>query len=159
MQPDPEHCRYLDQECPLTLAEGLEEFAAANPGLIPSDESTELGRLTRAHDACHVLFGLTTAVEDEALADTWTLAASTVTLREYMQYLKHEEFTDLIKQIGAWPMIRGSVRAIPRALKIFGRSRRMKERWPFFGYRDYLDTPLAEIRRRFGIELLPRPTH
>lgn len=146
--------RYLERECSLTLAEGLAEFSSAQAGLIVADESTELGRLTRAHDCCHVLFGLTTAIEDEALADTWTLFGSTVTLREYSHYLQQDEFTKLFKEIGVWNMIRGTLRSLPDVVRVIRRSRRMTTKWPFFDYPRYLDTPIVELRRRFGIDVL-----
>lgn len=154
------HLRYLDPDCPLTLAEGLREFVSSQEGLITADDSTELGRLTKAHDCCHVLFGLTTKIEDEALADTWTLCGSTVTIREYSQYLKQDEFTKLIKDIGAWNIVVGSLRSLPDIVRVIWRSRKMTEKWPFFDYPRFLDTPIVELRRRFGIDVLdrsPRP--
>ncbi len=151
-----ENLRYLDPQCTLTLAEGLAEFESAQEGLIPIDEASEVGRLTKAHDCCHVLFGLTTEIEDEVLADTWTIFGSTVTLREYMRFLQHDEYKELVKDIGAWAMIRGSARSLPDVVRVIRRSRRMREKWPFFEYARFLDTPLVELRRRFGIELVQR---
>ena len=112
MMPAPAHAhlRYLEREGPLTLAEGLAEFEASQEGLITGDDSTELGRLTRAHDCCHVLFGLTTAIEDEALADTWTLFGSTVTLREYSRYLQQDEFKQLLALYSARRLQRAAAR-------------------------------------------------
>lgn len=142
--------RYLESDCPLTLGEGLAEFAASNPGLIPAADP-RLRELVRAHDSCHVLFGLTTSVEDEAVADTWTMFGSTVTLRQYLEYLKHPEFTGVFKEIGWWTTLRRSVRALPRALRAIAAARRMTARWPFFDYARFLDTPIAELRRRFNV--------
>lgn len=142
--------RYLDPDCPLTLAEGMAEFAASNPGLIP-DEDPQIRELVRAHDACHVLFGLTTSVEDEALADTWTVFGTDVTLKQYSAYLEHEQFTALFRQIGLRAMLTGTLRAVPRALRAIGRARAMREKWPFFAYARHLDTPIAALRDRYGV--------
>ncbi len=143
--------RYLDPDCPLTLGEGLAEFTASNPGLIPDDDPA-IRELVRAHDACHVLFGLTTSIEDEALADTWTVFGTSVTLRQYSEYLKHEQFSGLIKEIGWRRMLTGSLRAIPRALRAIRRARKMPEKWPFYDYARFLDTPIAALRQRFGVQ-------
>ncbi len=143
--------RYLDPDSPLTLGEGLAEFCAANPGLIPADDP-QIRELVRAHDACHVLFALTTSLEDEALADTWTLFGSSVTLKQYSAYLKHDQFTALFREIGAWKLLTGTLRAVPRVLRAIRRARRMPEKWPFFDYARFLDTPLAALRRRFGVQ-------
>lgn len=145
--------KYLDPECPLTLGEGLAEFAAANPGLIIGDDP-ELRELVRAHDSCHVLFGLGTTLEEEALADTWTLFGSDVTLKQYAAYLKRPEFTDLFKDTGWWPLIAATVRALPRAFRAIRRARRMPQKWPFFGYARFLDVPVVTLRQRFGVQPL-----
>lgn len=145
--------RYLDPDCPLTLEQGLAEFAASQPGLIPATDP-RLRELVRAHDSCHVLFGLTTSIEDEALADTWTIFGSDVPLRQYMDYLKHPEFFAPLKDLGWWTTIRRSLRAVPRALRALRRARAMTAKWPFFGYAQHLDTPIAELRRRYGVRLV-----
>lgn len=141
---------YVTADCPLTLAEGIEEFAAANPGLLPPGDG-ELREFIRAHDACHVLFGLTTTIEDEAVADTWTIFGSTVTLRRYTSYLKHPEILGLVKQAGLWHMTIGTLRALPRVLRAIRRARRMSAPWPFFDYASFLDVPIAALRRRFNV--------
>ena len=143
--------RYLDPESPLTLGEGLAEFCAVNPGLIPADDP-QIRELVRAHDACHVLFALTTSLEDEALADTWTLFGSSVTLKQYSAYLKHDQFTALFREIGAWKLLTGTLRAVPRVLRAIRRARRMPEKWPFFDYARFLNTPIAALRQRFGVQ-------
>lgn len=141
---------YLAVDCSLTLAEGLAEFAAADPGLLPPGDG-ELREFIRAHDACHVLFGLGTSVEDEAVADTWTIFGSDIGLRRYASYLKHPEIAGLINQIGGWRMTVGSARALPRVLRAIARARRMRAPWPFFAYAQALDVPIAALRRRYGV--------
>lgn len=141
---------YLEPDCPLTLAEGLAELAAANPGLIATSDP-ELHELVRAHDSCHVLFGLTTTLEDEALADTWTLCGSDVTLKQYSVYLKHQEFTKLLHELGWWPLLRSIIRSVPQVVRAVGRARKMTAKWPFFAYAQFLDTPIVTLRRRFNI--------
>lgn len=142
--------RYLDPDCPLTLAEGLAEFAAFNPDLLPAEDPA-LREFIRAHDSCHVLFGLTTSIEDEALADTWTLLGSTIPTRQYAGYLKHEAVMNIVREAGARALIRGTLRAIPRALRVIWRARQMTAKWPFFDYAAHLGTPIAELRRRYGV--------
>ena len=142
--------RYLDPDCPLTLAEGLAEFAAASPDLLPAVDP-ELREFIRAHDSCHVLFGLTTSIEDGALADTWTIFGSTVPVRRYAAYLKHDQVMSIFRDAGMWAVLRGTLRAIPRAIRAIVRARRMTAKWPFFGYAEHLDTPIAALRRRYGV--------
>ncbi len=146
---------YVDQDCPLTLREGLDQFAAMMPDLLPTDTDTEVGKLLRAHDCCHILFGLTTQLGDEVLADTWTLAGTDVTLRQYSKWLKQDEFTALFKEIGYGKIVFASLKSLPRIFKAIARARRMTEKWSMFGYEEHLDTPLRELRKRYNIAVLP----
>lgn len=144
---------FLVQGCPCTLREGMAEFAAAQPGLLrPSDP--ELARFIAAHDACHVLFGLTTVVEDEAIADLWTLFGSDMPVRRYAGYLRHPELASLFVEVGAWQITKVMLRGLPRIVRTIVRVRRMRVRWAFWGYADHLDTPVADLRQRFGVQLM-----
>lgn len=142
--------RYVDPDCALTLAEGLAEFAACYPDLLPAEDPA-LREFIRAHDSCHVLFGLTTSIEDEALADTWTLVGSTVSVRQYAGYLKHEALRNLVREAGVLALVRGTLRAIPRAIRALWRARQMTAKWPFFDYAAHLGTPIVDLRRRYGV--------
>lgn len=146
---------YLDQDFPGTLRQGLQQFRSENPELIDADTSTEVGHLTMAHDCCHVLFGLTTQITDEVLADTWTIAGSTVTIRKYAEYLKHDEFAQLPKTIGYRKILVESIRSLPKVFTVIRRARKMTSKWPMFDYAEHLDTPVAELRRRHNIQILP----
>src|SRR6185369_171634 len=95
--------RYQQQECALTLAEGLEEYYAANTGKVvrPENLPSESLRLFRGHDTCHVIFGLDTTLEDEALADMRTLFSCDVGIRRYGAYLTRDKQAQaLFKEIG-----------------------------------------------------------
>jgi hypothetical protein len=141
------------QDCPLTLAEGMAEFAGAQPDLLAPDER-ELAEFVRAHDACHVLFGLGTALDEEALADTWTLLATDMSARRYAAFLRHKELAALFASVGAWQLVTGTLRALPRLVRVLWRTRRMPARWSFWGYGEHLHTPLAALRERFKIRVL-----
>lgn len=141
------------QDCPHTLAEGMAEFAAAQPDLL-APAGRELAEFIRAHDACHVLFGLGTNLDEEALADTWTLLATDMSARRYTAFLKHPELAALFTTTGTWPLISATLRAVPRLLRVFWRTRKMPARWPFWGYAEHLHTPLATLRERFKIHVV-----
>ena len=56
--------RYQRQNSPQTLAEGLEEYYAANDGRVtpPARLPASTVALARSHDICHVIFGLDTKI-------------------------------------------------------------------------------------------------
>jgi hypothetical protein len=148
------NCTYLQQDCPLTLREGLREYYAANPQLIdPEHASDEAAKFFHLHDACHVIFGTTTDLVDEALTDTWTILGSNVSLTQYAQFAKINEAWELVREIGLASMTKASFSALPHVPTVWRHTRRMKKKWPWAGVDALLDRPIAELRREFGIEV------
>ena len=157
-------CRYQDSDTTQTLREGLAEYRSANPALFDSEAMSQqeelggLGRFFAGHDACHVLFGLSTSLADETLADTWTFFGTDVQWRELWSYFRSEEqkkfFKDFLGEIGYWTLFVGSVRALPRAVKAIWRSRKMTRKWALHDWAAHLDTPLDELRARYNISLV-----
>jgi hypothetical protein len=45
-------------------------------------------RFFRSHDIAHVVFGLDTTLNDEALGDAWTLLGTDDGLQRYVSYLR-----------------------------------------------------------------------
>ncbi len=144
---------FLAQDCPRTLREGMAEFAAAQPGLLAPPDP-ELARFIAAHDACHVLFGLTTTVADEALADLWTMLATDMPVRRYAGYLRRPELSALFVEVGAWRITTVLLRSLPRIGRLLLRARRMPARWQFWSYAEHLDTPVATLRRQLGVRVV-----
>jgi hypothetical protein len=148
---------YQSQDCPMTLAQGLAEYYRANAGLVlrPGELSAESREVFRCHDMCHVIFGLGTTLDDEALADTRTLFSSDVGFRRYSKYLSTTpEAKALFKELGYGRAVWVTLLAIPRIFAAWRESWRMETKWPWRPPEDYLDRPLAELRRTFGIRVL-----
>lgn len=149
---------YQNPDASLTLAEGVDEYRRAFPDLIdPGQVDEGLGCFLRAHDRCHVLFGLDTSIRDEAMADTWTLFASDVSWKEYASYLRHPEVNNILAEAGYWTITVESVKHIGDMVAAWRHARRMKAKWPFWHNDDYLGLPVCEIRLEFGIVLVPHP--
>ena len=100
------------------------------------------------------MFGCSTSLHDETLADTWTIFGSTVKITEYLSYLKYSETTDLLKEIKLLTVIGEALRAIPDVLRVIGRSRKMAKKWNWENYAAYLDQPLNQLRTEYGIQIL-----
>ncbi|HKW88694.1 MAG TPA: hypothetical protein VJN21_08055 [Candidatus Acidoferrales bacterium] len=148
--------RYQEQDCPLTLAQGLQEYYEGHPGLFrPAQLSEESARFFRSHDAAHVFFGLDTTLDQEALADFWTMFGSDVGIRRYIGYLvSNPEAKQLLKEIG-WPKtIALTFQAVPKALKVWLRARKMSQKWPWEPGDGLRDRPLGQIRREMNLKLL-----
>jgi hypothetical protein len=146
--------QYQQQDSALTLAEGLEEYYAANEGVVsrPRDMPPESCGLFRSHDMCHVIFGLSTSLDDETMADVRTLFSCDVGWRRYSTYLlQDEQAKALFKQLGYLKAISATLQAVPRIWRAFIESRRMKKPWPWSPPDSYLTRSLANLRDEFGI--------
>ena len=149
---------YQEQDSPQTLSEGVAEYRARFVELIDArGVSPGLGAFLDAHDYCHVVFGLDTSLPQEVMADIWTMFGSDVVLSNYVSYLKHPEVNGILKEIGYKAWITESVKAVPAMFRVFRKTRRMHKKWPFYGYEEFANRPLAELRCEFGIEVI-RPS-
>ena len=148
---------YQQQDSPQTLADGLEEYYAANVGRVarPRDLPPESSDLFRSHDMCHVVFGLNTTLDDEAMADVRTLLSCDVGWRRYSRYMTQDPAAKAIfKELGTLKSVWVTIRAIPRICRGIGEVFHVKRRWPWTPPESFLDRPLAELRRDFGIRLI-----
>ena len=147
--------RYLEQDCPLTLREGLDEYFAGIPDLITEDNaSPEIARLFRHHDIGHVVFGCDTTLRGEPLADTWCVMGTTVTLREYMRYAELPETRQIFREAGILRVAWISLVMLPDVLRAVWCCLRMPKKFPYWDPEPWMDTPLAELRREFGVRVV-----
>jgi hypothetical protein len=148
--------RYQDPGCPLTLREGLQEYFAGHSGLLkPDSADVQTAKFFHSHDACHVLFGLDTTLQDEGLADLWTVFGTNFGLRRYASYLCTDAAArQIVKDIGLLQTIATALRLLPLVARVFLRSQKMKEKWRWGDEERYLDCPLVELRHEFNIDIL-----
>jgi len=146
---------YEIQDTSLSLREGLAEYYSSDPGLLaPSDISEDMAIGLRAHDASHVVFGCDTSVRGEVALARWSLFGAKGAATLYLSGIRSREtrflFSDFFRKL--------RVSNIPHAavdgLRALIRSFRMKTSWPSLKWEQYLDRPLADIRREFGIRVV-----
>ena len=151
--------QYQEQDCELTLSEGLEcyynSFPESKEVFKDNDES---GTLLRDHDSTHVIFGLDISIEQEAILDTWVLWGSKFKWKYLLGYSKLPQITELqkgiLKEFGFMGAIRlyWKVSAIKR--KVIYRTFKMKEKWPFKMPDEYMYMKISELRKIHGIKVL-----
>ena len=148
---------YQQQDSTQTLADGLEEYYAANVGKVvrPRDLPPESGALFRSHDICHVVFGLNTTLDDEALADIRTLLSCDVGVRRYAAYLATDKQAQaLFKELGYLKSAWVTILAVPRICRATVEAFRMNKRWPWTPPESFQERRLADLRQEFGIHLV-----
>jgi hypothetical protein len=140
-----------------TLREALREHRANITGLVDiTDKShadmSKIDALFAGHDVIHCLFGLGSSVGEEIRVDTYTICASTMTFRRYLEYMTHPSVLRVLREtttLASLPSILWSILRIPG---IWWKTRSIS-RWDFDGWEPHLDTPLVEIRVASGITL------
>lgn len=145
---------YQHQDSIQTLAEGLEEYYAANIGVVsrPRDLPPESFSLFRSHDLCHVIFGLGTTLDDEGMADVRTLLSCDVGWRKYSVYMTTDKQAKAIfKELGYWKAILTVLRILPRIGRALRERARMAKPWPWMPPEHYLRRSLYELRQEFRI--------
>ena len=148
------HLRYRQQESAQTLAEGLEEYYAANVGTVtrPNNMPPDSAALFRSHDIVHVIFGLNTSLSDEVIADMRGVLASDVGIRRYLKYVRtNAEAQAIFKELGCAKSVWVTVLAVPRICRAAREAWRMTKRWPWEPPTSCLGRTLADLRREYGI--------
>lgn len=141
------------QDSTQTLAQGLEEYFAAHPGLDDARRmSPESERFFRCHDAAHVVFGCGTSLDDEAAVKIASIFGTTAGFGVLKGYRLHESL-DIYKRLRPMEVLRSIMRSVAVVPRTILRCRGQRSRWPWEGYPQYLDVPLRDIRRQFGIEV------
>jgi len=141
------------QDSRLTLAQGLSEYVASNPGLAQGRcLSPEAAHFFRCHDTVHVVFGCGTTLDDEAVVKIASLLGTTAGLGVLKGYRLHESL-EIYRQLRPRDVVRSiahSVVIVPRtALRCLSQP----ARWPWADHDRYLQVPLQEIRQTFGIRV------
>ena len=150
---------YQDQNCSLTLQEGLNCYYKAFP------ESTEIlkdstgsGTLLRDHDCTHVIFGLNISIEQESILDTWVLWGSKWELKYLLGYQKLPQikqlYKDLVNEIGYFGFIKILWKLSGIKRKVMFRTFKMKKKWPFKMPEEYLSMKISDLREMHGIKVL-----
>ncbi|MDE2486196.1 MAG: hypothetical protein KGO51_02265 [Alphaproteobacteria bacterium] len=149
--------QYQRQDSALTLDEGLAEYYAANLGRVtrPADLPPKSAALFKSHDTCHVIFGLSTTLADETMADTRTLLSCDVGWRRYTHYLRTDaQAKALFAELG-WARVAGvTLACLPRIARAAIEALRTRKRWPWVPPEGYGGRSLADLRREYRIRVI-----
>ena len=156
---------YQNEYCDLTLREGIDEYRdylKKNNRHVLGENCSEAEKLNiLCHDATHVIFGLDTSLEEEAMLDCWIFFGGDY-FKVTMKYFKgsldiketNEKVFDLVKEVGylkyTYLYLRVMFKKWP---KIFFRTRKMKK-WDYFFSPNLLDSKISKIRKEYNINIL-----
>ena len=150
--------RYQEQNSELTLQQGLEEFYSINPHYKELSEPEGQKGLFFQHDITHIVFGLSSKLEEEHLLDSWALWGCKVKWKTMYEYMKHPEIKKITKEVyrklGLWGLAKKIIVMIPLKLLVVFRALRMKKKWNYHEVSDeLLNSSLSDIRKEYNINV------
>lgn len=150
---------YQEQDCDLSLREGVAEYhaylrAIGRKAMVDHSGS----RLILEHDVTHVMFGMDTSLEQEAGLDTWLIFGCQYQWRYLRGYAQLPEIKALYKALtkdGGWfLLLKLYGKCLGLKWRIIRRARRMTHKWPFQFPEEWLDQPVTALRAQHGIIIL-----
>tara|TARA_B100000029_G_C17490791_1_gene929012 strand:- start:74 stop:532 length:459 start_codon:yes stop_codon:yes gene_type:complete len=147
---------YLKQDCGLTLREGLEVHYSVD---LSYKKNLETVPAFYNHDIAHVLFGLSTIVEHESLADTRVIFGTNWGFKKYVNdYFKNPDAVKIVmkifKDIGYFKGILLSLKAFPKMLRVIIDCKKMTKKWKVNPSDNLLDTTLSDLRKEYNIKVI-----
>jgi hypothetical protein len=151
---------YMDKHSTQTLREGLAEYYASNPHLIPPDsQPPEFAKILLAHDVGHVIYGCDTSMYDELkiLPLFWWTSECTFSEFRKMRNTPAVDvmYDDMIQEKGVLWLYGSILRVlpplIPKLISIWFKTRDRQKLLPFLGFHPLLDRSLLDIRQEFDL--------
>ncbi len=157
---------FQKQDCDVSLSEGIEEYRnylKANGRYVLGENCSPAERLTILnHDAQHVIFGLDTSLEEEAMLDCWLFFGGNYIqlIRDYFSgslELKEtkEKVNELVREVGYLKSFYYYSKVVLlKWPKIFIRTIKMKKKWNYFMSEVLLTEKISSIRDSYNIRIL-----
>lgn len=153
---------YINKHSAQTLREGLTEYYALNPHVTdPATQPSEFGKILRAHDVGHVIYGCDTGMYDELKILPLFWWTSECTFQAYLSMRNSPAvdvmYEDMVKEKGELWLYGAVLRVLPGVLAelipIWFKTRNRRKLLPFLEFEPLLDRTLLDIRQEF--DLLP----
>lgn len=142
---------FQPQDSAMTLAEGLAEYYDKHPLLKRGATlSAPAQDFFRCHDAAHIVFGCDTSLANEAVVKLSSIFGTTAGLGVLKGYALYDSL-DIYRKLPPSEVMGVIARAVVIVPRTIARRLRQTKRWPWSRFEAFLDRPLVEIRREFGI--------
>jgi hypothetical protein len=136
-----------------TLAAGMAEYHAANPGLAAGRSlSPQAREFFRCHDAVHVVYGCGTTLDDEAVVKIASMLGTTAGLSVLRGYTLHESL-EIYRALRVRDVLVAILHAAVIVPRTAVRCLRQRRRWPWQDFEPYMQRSLRDIRQEFGVRV------
>ena len=139
----------------ITLQEGLDKFYEKNRKYFSKRSISKEGEaFLKCHDIAHIVFGCDTTIYGEGVVKIWTTFGTTLSFWEVVRGYDEASAFELFKMYSFRHVMKNIFRFLVVIPKTIVRAKNMTKPWPFSGYKAYLNTPIADIRKEFNIHSL-----
>ncbi|MGK0386322.1 MAG: ubiquinone biosynthesis protein Coq4 [Patiriisocius sp.] len=139
-----------------TLQQGIDAFYEKNMSYfsnrVPISEKAK--EFLIDHDVAHVIFGCDTSIYGEGVVKVWTTFGTTLGFWEVICEYKEVNAFELFRRYSFQHVAKNIFRFILAILRVIIKAKRMTKPWTCTNYELYLNTPISEIRKEFGIIIL-----
>ncbi|MEM7098371.1 MAG: hypothetical protein AAF541_08960 [Pseudomonadota bacterium] len=144
---------YLIQSSQQTLRAAVEEYSQTFSDQLTSRMlSEDAKRFFRSHDVVHVVFGCGLTLQDEVVVKISSFFGTTGGF-EVIRGYRLPESKEIYDALRWWEIMRTTALSLVLVPQTISRCFRMRRRWPWRDFDVYLDTPLVELRKQFGISV------
>jgi hypothetical protein len=151
---------FLNQDCELTLREGLDELYRHNPEV--ASASNVNGKTFIDHDLTHVIFGCDTSLIGEILLKPWILFGCDISMAELKAYADNPEVQKLNKEGEA--LLGGKLLSTFKIVFYYTPQffwiwlthvRKMSQKWPHSALTDeMMNARICDLRADYNISVL-----
>lgn len=141
----------------VTLRQGLEIFhqkynhnLSHNIDHLPDEAKA----FFKSHDIAHVIFGCDISLYGEGTVKIWTIFGTTLGFWKHISGYQDANAFQLSKKFTFADISRNILKLLFSIPKIIIRAKQMHQPWNWTEYKQYLDSPLSEIRKEFNIKIL-----
>jgi ubiquinone biosynthesis protein Coq4 len=102
-------------------------------------------------DVCHIIFGCDTSLVGEAKVEQWTINSTNFSFQEYVNTTLSTEATRQVSLLQI--TVQGILNIFP-LIRTYLAAKKVKSKWSFYNYPNYLDRNISEIRQEFNIQIV-----
>jgi ubiquinone biosynthesis protein Coq4 len=144
----------------LTLKEAIEIHYTVNPQFqrFGTFKTETANSLIKAHDITHIIFGCNTGYDEEIRIQLWTRSGVIFNIpkKDIFKYLLDREALTLLLPKGIFRYIfTRFLLTLKEQEKVKKQASLMVKKWEYFKEDSYMDKTIGEIRKEFGITILP----
>ena len=136
----------------VTLREAFSEYHRKNSRIVSATEISNNSEIFfNCHDIAHVVFDCDTSLRGEGVVKLWTIFGTTLGFSLHVKEYAEANAFELFRKYRLRHILASVPQVIIVSPVVISRALKMKRKWPWVSYDEYLDISITEIRKEFNI--------